>query len=300
MRLVIAGFITIDEIILQEKRFISLGGSPSYAGFAAAIFNASVKAVTRIGYDFPDEYLKMFFSKNITLGRNYKSFIARTTKFRIKIINDKRELKLLYKCDEPDKNELLIDADALILNSITGELNFNEIKELIINFPVKYLDPQGYLRTFANDGTVKLKHPNDISFIKYFDIIKVDTEEALTLVETKNPIDAANKISRYGNNIVLLTMGKDGVIIVKNNNTYFIPAPNVSVTENTGMGDILGGITVTEYIKGDDILWAVSLGMAGAALAGSSKLNGIDKIININQSAIKDLAQNIYEKCKKL
>lgn len=299
MKLVIAGFITIDEIILREKSFTSLGGPPSYAGFAATIFNANVKAVSRIGYDFPEEYLKLFLSKNINLGKNYKSSTARTTKFRIKIIDNERELKLLHRCDEPDKNELLVDADALILNSITGELRFNDIKELIINFPIKYLDPQGYLRTFTNDGAVKLKRPNDISFIKYFDIIKVDTEEASILTDTRNPTEAANKISKYGNNIVLLTMGENGIIVINRNSTYFIPAPNVNIIENTGMGDILGGITVTEYAKNDDILWATSLGMAGAALAGSSKM-GINKIVNLNQNDIIDLAQNIYEKYKKL
>ncbi|MGC8948450.1 MAG: PfkB family carbohydrate kinase [Thermoprotei archaeon] len=300
MKLVIAGFITIDEIILREKRFTSLGGSPSYAGFAATIFNANVKAVSRIGYDFPEEYLRMFFEKNISLGKNYRSLTARTTKFRIKIINNERELKLLYKCDEPDVNELLVDADALILNSITGELKFNSIKDFVTNFPIKYLDPQGYLRTFTSDGTVKLKRPNDISFIKYFDVIKVDTEEAPILAETKNPIEAASKISNYGNNIVLLTMGENGVIIMKKNNAYFMPAPNISIIENTGMGDILGGITIAEYVKSDDILWATALGMAGSALAGSSKLYGINKIMNLNQNDIIDLAQNIYEKYKKL
>ncbi len=300
MRLVIAGFITIDEIILREKRFTSLGGPPSYAGFAATIFNANVKAVSRIGYDFPEEYLRMFFLKNINLGKNYKSSTARTTKFRIKIINNERELKLLYRCDEPDVNELLMDADALILNSITGELKFDNIKDFISNFPVKYLDPQGYLRTFTDNGTVKLKRPNDVSFIKYFDIIKVDTEEAPILAETKNPTEAASKISNYGNNIVLLTMGENGVIIMKKNNAYFIPAPDISIVESTGMGDILGGITVTEYVKSDDILWATALGMAGSALAGSSKLYGINKIMNLNQNDIIDLAQNIYEKYKKL
>jgi len=98
----------------------------------------------------------------------------------------------------------------------------------------------------------------------------------------------------------LLTMGENGVIIMKKNNAYFMPAPNVSIIENTGMGDILGGITIAEYVKSDDILWATALGMAGSALAGSSKLYGINKIMNLNQNDIIDLAQNIYEKYKKL
>ncbi|MEM3833616.1 MAG: PfkB family carbohydrate kinase [Thermoprotei archaeon] len=300
MRLVVAGFITIDEIILQEKRFTSLGGSPSYAGFAATIFNANVKAVSRIGYDFPKEYLSIFFEKNISLGKNYKSYITRTTRFRIKIINNERELKLLYRCDEPDVNELSVDADALILNSVTGELKFNSVKNFITNFPVKYLDPQGYLRTFTGDGIVELKRPNDVSFIKYFDIIKVDMEEASVLTDTKNPIEAASKISTYGNNIVLLTMGENGVIIMKKNDAYSIPVPNINITESTGMGDILGGIMITEYVKSGDALWATALGVAGSSLAGSSKLNGINKIINLNQNDIIDLAQDIYEKYKKL
>ncbi len=300
MRIVVAGFITIDDIIIDKQEFTSLGGPPSYAGYSASLFNANVKVVSRVGQDFPDEYLKIFYSRNINLGNKYKSQTSLTTHFRIRIIKNERELKLIHRCEEPDEHELATDADALILNPVAGELGFSKIHNLILNFPVKYLDPQGYLRTFNSDGTVKLKRPSDISFIKYFSIIKVDEEEALTLTGINNLKEAANKLSNYSNGIILLTMGEKGVIIADKNNLFHIPTPDVNITENTGMGDILGGITVTEYVKSNDILWSVSLGVTGASLAGASNLNGINKVIHLDRNKVINMAHDIYEKYKRL
>lgn len=300
MRLIVAGFITIDDVMVDERRFTSLGGPPSYAGYSANIFNARVRAVSRVGRDFPDEYLRIFLTGNIDLGDNYKSYGSFTTRFRIRVIKNKRELRLLYKCDEPDPNELMVDADALILNSVAGELKFNRVRELIENFPIRYLDPQGYLRIFDFDGRVKLGRPDDISFIKHFNIIKVDEEEALVLTNIFNPFEAASKLSNYSNGVVILTMGERGVIIANRGNLYFLPVPNVTIVESTGMGDILGGILVTEYVKSDDVLWSVSLGVAGASIAGSSGLDGINKVINLNRSKVIDVAREIYERYRKL
>lgn len=295
-----AGFITIDDIMVDERRFTSLGGPPSYAGYAASIFNARVRAVSRIGRDFPDEYLRIFLSGSIDLGDNYKSYDSLTTRFRIRIIKNERELRLLYKCEEPDPNALLTDADALILNSVTGELKFNRVRGFIKNFSIRYLDPQGYLRVFDSDGRVKLRRPDDISFIKHFNIIKVDEEEALVLTGIFNPVEAASKLSSYSNGIVILTMGERGVIIANRESLYSLPAPNVTVVESTGMGDILGGIFVSEYVRGDDALWAVSLGVAGASIAGSSGLDGINKVIRLDRNKVIDVAHEIYEKYRKL
>lgn len=300
MRLIVAGFITIDDVMVDERRFTSLGGPPSYAGYSANIFNARVRAVSRVGRDFPDEYLRIFLTGNIDLGDNYKSYGSFTTRFRIRVSKNKRELRLLYKCDEPDPNELMVDADALILNSVAGELKFNRVRELIENFPIRYLDPQGYLRIFDFDGRVKLRRPDDISFIKHFNIIKVDEEEALVLTNIFNPFEAAGKLSNYSNGVVILTMGERGVIIANRGNLYFLPVPNVTIVESTGMGDILGGILVTEYVKSDDVLWSVSLGVAGASIAGSSGLDGINKVINLNRSKVIDVAREIYERYRKL
>jgi len=296
----VAGFITIDDIMVDERRFTSLGGPPSYAGYAASIFNARVRAVSRIGRDFPDEYLRIFLSGSIDLGDNYKSYDSLTTRFRIRIIKNERELRLLYKCEEPDPNALLTDADALILNSVTGELKFNRVRGFIKNFSIRYLDPQGYLRVFDSDGRVKLRRPDDISFIKHFNIIKVDEEEALVLTGIFNPVEAASKLSSYSNGIVILTMGERGVIIANRESLYSLPAPNVTVVESTGMGDILGGIFVSEYVRGDDALWAVSLGVAGASIAGSSGLDGINKVIRLDRNKVIDVAHEIYEKYRKL
>ena len=61
------------------------------------------------------------------------------------------------------------------------------------------------------------------------------------------------------------------------------------------MGDIFNGVFLTMFLKGENILWAISMAMA---IASSRKKYGINKIEEIGE--YKELTSNIYDKIKRI
>ena len=57
MNIGIAGHITIDEIQLGDDFTVNVGGPPRHSGPIANNLGSSVYIFTKMGLDFPDEYL---------------------------------------------------------------------------------------------------------------------------------------------------------------------------------------------------------------------------------------------------
>ena len=72
-------------------------------------------------------------------------------------------------------------------------------------------------------------------------------------------------------------------------------AGTISVKDTTGLGDIFNGVFLTMFLKGENILWAISMAMA---IASSRKKYGINKIEEIGE--YKELTSNIYDKIKRI
>ena len=68
--IVTVGHLTIDRIVLPKKPIPkpTLGGSPTYVSLAARKLDAKVSIISKVGGDFPPEYLTWLKANGVDLS----------------------------------------------------------------------------------------------------------------------------------------------------------------------------------------------------------------------------------------
>jgi sugar/nucleoside kinase (ribokinase family) len=285
----------LDTIALNGSEVSSLGGPPCYAGLTAKRFGSDVVLVTRIGADFTDEYALWLARNGINFAQGSKSLDDKTTSFRIEVKGDSRKLQLISRCADIEALQLSgLDADGAILSPIAGEIP-KEVSDVIVSKGiVTFLDPQGYLRKFDKKGFCSLGRLS-LSRLPKTSVIKVDPEEGYLLTNTRNIYDVALKLRKRFENVIV-TYGARNVIITSERINAELKVPKVKVADTTGLGDVLAGSFMANYLKTSDLLWSACAGIACASSA--SKGRGIGKIEQIGDW--QEIAEHIREGMKKL
>jgi sugar/nucleoside kinase (ribokinase family) len=270
--LVTVGHFTIDHIyspmITRAKQ--TLGGPPTYVSIAAAKLNAQVSVISKVGEDFLKEYVEWLQSNNIDLSGLKQVKNSLTTRFILKY-NRGWKRKLWAKSIAPPIliSDLpnSIQSKAIHVAPIANELSAEVVKKLQKSTRTLSLDPQGFVRSFNEQGKVYLKNLTETSVLNHVDIFKSSQEEVKMVAKTTNIKHAMETIHHRGVKIVIVTRGAKGALLFFNNTFYDIPSckPQV-VLDPTGAGDIFIGAFLAEYVtQGRDPLWCGCVGAASAS-----------------------------------
>lgn len=91
-------------------------------------------------------------------------------------------------------------------------------------------------------------------------------EEAYQLTRLRDPLAAARKIRQYGPRVVIVTLDKDGCLVVGDGIEHFIKLENDEpVVDTTGAGDAFCGGFLFAVANGFDLVSAGKIGSAAAA-----------------------------------
>ena len=291
----IIGHISIDKINYNNHILNSIGGSPCYSGLASQQLGAKVNIITKIGKDFPNIYFKWLNQKKLNYSNNNIVKNKKTTQFQINISKKNKKLKLLNKCENIKSNQFQFDnLNGILISPIVNEIPRN-LNMKINSIPeITMLDPQGYLRKFNNDGSCEQKNIK-INQLPKTNIIKFSEQESHSISKINNfKFILKLLVKKY--QIVLGTLENNNVYLLNKNKIFYIKTPNNNqVKDTTGLGDIFNGVFLTMFLKGENILWAISMAMA---IASSRKKYGINKIEEIGE--YKELTSNIYDKIKRI
>lgn len=268
MRISVISHCAVDDIRLMGAAHQQAGGDASYTALTAREFRASVSLQTRFGPDFPVAYLR---DAGIGYPREAASDTP-TTRFRIEIDGQHRELYLLAECD-PISVQESSSQDATITTPIYHEISPGEISPpgdpgyLLLN-------PQGLLREAEDNGRIRTVETGlDMSGV---DAIKVNPTEirALTGLDGDEGMAALQK---KGVGTVIRTDGKD-ISMLAGGMVYAIRLPNREVYDTTGLGAILCGAFVCTMLKERDVLWAFCFAGGAVQAALESKSLGLLKV----------------------
>ena len=289
----IIGHISIDKIYNNNNMHESIGGPPCYSGITSINEGNNIEVLTKVGKDFPDKYESWLNVKNIII-KNQKSS-KDTTSFKIKEINNNKQLILINKCEEIiPKKTILDNYDGIIISPIANELSkkYNKIINKLENNTM--LDPQGYLREFDKEGFCNLRY-NKINELPRTDIIKISEEESIMLDNSTKVLDRLKKIAEtYPTTIG--TIGNYSTYIINNEKCYLINNnKSDNLKDTVGLGDILNGMFFSMYLKNEDILWSISRSIA---FASTRKGIGIKKLET--ESEYEELADYIYNNIKRI
>jgi len=295
--LVTVGHFSID--LIQSPKILTpnptLGGPPTYVSLAARQLNSKVSVISKVGEDFPSEYILWLKDKGVDLSGLKIVKGASTTSFLLMYRNEKRMLQLksqappIFVEDVPAS----LTAKAIHIAPIANELSLNSVQKLRTLTNILSLDPQGFLRRFDESGEVELKKWDDSEVLEQVDIYKSSIKEIKIATGLANLRSAMKKIHSLGPKVVLVTRGVIGSTLFFKGKFYNIPSckPRI-VLDPTGAGDAFIGAFLAEYVKGKDPLWCACVGSATSSFV----VEGIGPAVFGKKEEIYRRAKEIYKK----
>lgn len=272
------GHIVIDTVVKGPRRWQSLGGTVVYGSFAALRHDAKPMIVSKVGEDFPDEYL-IFLSRNgIDLSYVKVSQGSKTTRFKLSYRNDERDLVLLSKASPITANDVSLadlEGKVAVVGPVIGEVEVEALEVVRSRASLTAVDLQGYLRVAEVKGSVRLgRSEAALKALSHADVVHADAGEAEVLTGLK-PHEAAAWIAARGPKIALVTMGYAGAYVATGDKVLFVPSAEPSqVVDTTGAGDIFLTVFAIEYGRGLPVEEAAA--MAAAAVSFRVERQGFD------------------------
>jgi sugar/nucleoside kinase (ribokinase family) len=256
------GHIAIDKVIDEAGERVQLGGPPSYAALSFGILGDRIHAVSKIGDDIPED----FFGQLTGLGMNAGNMIvdgAETTRFVLDYTQEIRVLGVESVCEKIDADDIGDLPDAALITPIVGELTESAVEA--IQSDVLALDPQGFLRRLLDDGSIQLQPWRDRELLGRLDVLKASAEEVALITGESDPRRGIEKIRRFGANVAVTTLGRDGSLVTAGGRPSQVPAYDSDVRDSTGAGDVFLGAFMSEYLRGEDPVWCACVGSAMAS-----------------------------------
>lgn len=271
VRIAVTSHTAIDQIESRGSSFVGIGGPTCYSGLTAKSLGADVQLVTKVGRDF--DYRNVLNEKGLQISDACISASKPTTRFKIVIDGQTRNIFLLARCEDIAADEININADACVVSPIINEISGDVVSEISKQVNFVFLDPQGFVRKVRKDGSCYIKK-TEMNFHRFkINAIKVDDEEALALTGAKG-VDALKKLKIE---TAILTSGNRTTMLHKER-VYEISTEMIDIQDSTGAGDILSGAYTYAFVNSKDAGWALCLGVAAAFTALRSNTRGISKI----------------------
>jgi len=262
--LTVVGYIVLDYISKGRNTTGPLLGGPSiYASLAARALGASVLVLSTVGCDF-DKKKFDWLRKHGIPTTNIRTSPLPTTSFKIRYKNGNRTMRVDPVCERLREDDVpLFTSTSVHIGPVLQEVPLPLALKLRERTEIMSVDPQGYVRTRLQNGTIKKSRWRTVSMLRNTDVLKISESEVSGILGTK---PSARKLLKLGPRIVLLTKGREGVTLLsRDEGKFFLPAYKTDVIDPTGAGDALMGAFLFSWKKTGDLLWSAALGMAVAS-----------------------------------
>lgn len=229
-----------------------VGGSATYAAYAASYFVKPVQQISIIGYDFPEEELESLSARGVQLEgvekvANKKSFFWKglyheDMNTRDTLVTD---LNVLEDFDPrvPDSYQ---GAEFLMLGNLMPKLQISVIDQLKQKPKLIVLDTMNFWMETAM--------PDLEEALKRVDLLMVNDSEARELTHQYSLVKAAKKIREMGPKYLIIKKGENGALLFYEDKVFFAPAfPLEDVFDPTGAGDTFAGGFIGYLAKTGDI-----------------------------------------------
>lgn len=263
----------VGETIKGGELSIITGGKGANQAVACALHGNSVSMIGKVGNDF---YGKLIKNNLKSKGINTSGIkIERSTPTGTAMIMvDKNGDNCIVissgangkvSSDDIRKNEKLIAKSKLVLLQLEIPINSVVYAIEISNF---YGVP-----VFLNPAPAE-KLP--IEIYKKIDILIPNVSEAalltnIDIVDNKTASEAAYALLEFGARNVIITLGKNGALLVNEKEYVISPSVQVDVIDTTGAGDAFIGGFASAYIRGEKLAEALEYANYSGAFAVTKK-----------------------------
>ena len=286
MSLIVVGTMAFDAIETPFGKINQIvGGSATYAAYAASNFVKPVQQISIIGDDFPEEEMNEMRSRGIILdgvevvkgkksffwsGRYHEDMNTRDT-----LITD---LNVLADFDPkiPDSYQ---GAEFLMLGNVMPKLQMSVIRQMKQRPLLIAMDTMNFWMESAM--------PDLEEVLRNVDLLFVNDAEARQLTGQFSLVKAARSIMEMGPKYLVIKKGEHGALLFHGDEVFFAPAlPLEEVFDPTGAGDtfaggFMGHLAATGDISFENMKRGIIVGSAMASFCvekfGANRLKEINR-----------------------
>lgn len=247
--ILIIGTVALDTIETPfGKVEKTLGGSATYASFAASFFS-NPALISVVGDDFPKNYIDLLKKRNVDIdGLKITGKTFHWDGFYEYDMNEaktrKTELNSLeqFKVEMPERYK---NTKYVFLANIDPEQQLETLRQM--NKPdFAVLDTMNFWITSKRDSLMEV--------IKKVDVLLLNDGEARQLFKTASLVKAANDALRIGPKAVIIKKGEHGALLFTKNKHFSAPSyPLENIKDPTGCGDCFGGAFIGYLAKTKDL-----------------------------------------------
>jgi sugar/nucleoside kinase (ribokinase family) len=266
MSLVITGTMAFDALETPFGKVDRIiGGSATYAAWAASSLYHDIKQVSIVGYDFPQEEFDQLAARGVAfegveVKKDEKSFFwsgryHADMNTRDTLVTD---LNVLASFD-PQLPETYKDAAYLMLGNLVPAVQKSVIEQFNNRPKLIIMDTMNFWMETALDA---LKET-----MKMVDLIVLNDAEARQLTNEYSLVKAAQVIREMGPKYVVIKKGEHGALLFHEDKVFVAPAlPLEEVFDPTGAGDTFAGGFIGHIAACDDFSFET---MKTAVIMGS-------------------------------
>lgn len=270
MSLMIVGSMAFDALETPFGKVDRIiGGSATYAAWAASNFTQPIKQVSIVGGDFPQEEMDALTARGVDMegvevvkdgksffwsGRYHMDMNTRDTLVT--------ELNVLGQFN-PQLPDSFQDCEFLMLGNLAPAVQISVINQLKNRPKLIIMDTMNFWMEIALD---ELKQA-----IGMVDLLMVNDSEARQLSGEYSLVKAAAKIQEMGPKFLIIKKGEHGALLFHGKKVFFAPAlPLEEVFDPTGAGDtfaggFIGHVARTKDISYENMKTGIILGSAMAS-----------------------------------
>lgn len=295
MSLMIVGSMAFDALETPFGKVDRIiGGSATYAAWAASNFTRPIKQVSIIGGDFQQEEIQKLEERGVEFegvevvkdgksffwsGRYHMDMNTRDTLVT--------ELNVLEQFN-PQIPDSYQDCEFLFLGNLVPAVQASVINQMKNRPKLIVMDTMNFWMDVALDDLKKT--------IALVDVIMVNDSEARQLSGEFSLVKAAMKIQEMGPKYVIIKKGEHGALLFHGKHVFFAPAlPLEEVFDPTGAGDTFAGGFMGHIARSKDISFE---NMKTAIIVGSAMASFcVEKFgpLRLQEISVEDIENRIQE-----
>jgi sugar/nucleoside kinase (ribokinase family) len=243
-----------------------VGGSATYAAYAASFFVKPIQQISIVGNDFEESIMEDLRSRGVMTegvevlpdkpsffwsGKYHLDMNSRDT-----LVTD---LNVLADFD-PKVPESYQGAEFLMLGNLSPNIQKSVIEQMRERPKLIILDTMNFWMEIALEGLMEN--------LKLIDVLLVNDSEARQLTGEFSMVKAARKILAMGPKYLIIKKGEHGAMLFHGDHVFYAPAlPLEDVFDPTGAGDTFAGGFIGYLANTRDISFQ---NMKSAIIVGSA------------------------------
>lgn len=253
MAIIILGTMAFDAIETPfGKTEKVIGGSATYAAYAASHLTHPLQQISIVGEDFPIQELTDLKNRGVQLDGveivNGKKSFFWSGKYHLDMnARDTLVTDLNVLADfNPKVPDSYQDADYLMLGNVMPSLQLSVIHQMKKRPKLVVMDTMNYWMETAMDDLKKV--------LKKVDVLMINDSEARQLSGDYSLVKSAKSILEMGPSYLVIKKGEHGALLFDKDSVFFAPAlPLEDVFDPTGAGDTFAGGFIGHLAQTGDV-----------------------------------------------